>query len=321
MELLPKRSNPRLAIIVPCYNEEELLSTTIETLLNYIDKLIDNGEIDVNSFVLLVDDGSLDKTWMIAESWNNKDSRIKAIHLATNSGHQNALLAGLMSAKENCDCAITIDADLQDDYTKMGEMVDQYKTGKDIVCVVNGDRTTDKLFKRNTAIFYYKILNYIGINIIRNHADFRLMSSESIDYLGRFPEKNLFLRGMVTLLSQNIGLISQKRSPRLKGEEKYTLHKMLSLAWTGITSFSIAPLRLMLFVGALIFIMSSIMIVWIFWTKFMGFTVPGWASTTLPIYFLGGIQLLATGLIGEYLGKIYMEVKGRPLYLVDKKLF
>lgn len=311
---------PRLAVVIPCYNEEDALRCTLQKLTEYIESLIEKQVIADNSYLLFVDDGSCDLTWAIIESESHNNPLVKGIRLAVNSGHQSALLAGMLTVKEMCDCVITIDADLQDDYTLMRVMVEAFKKGNEIVCVVNESRTNDTFFKRNTAIIYYKIINFLGVKVIKNHADFRLLSANRIKFLERFAERNLFLRGIVPLLSQNISYIYQSRLSREQGVEKYTLKKMLSLAWTGITSFSIAPLRLMLVTGILIFIISLCIGAWVVWAKFTDQTVPGWASTVLPIYFIGGIQLLATGLLGEYIGKIYMEVKARPLYLIDKKI-
>ena len=313
-------SASRLAVVIPCYNEEEALRCTLDKLTEHLNDLIERQIVAADSYLLFVDDGSHDSTWSTIESTSNQNHSIKAIHLAVNSGHQNALLAGLLTVKDKCDCAITIDADLQDDYSQFENMVDAFRKGNDIVCVLNGNRKTDTFFKRNSAIIYYKLLDVLGCKIITNHADYRLMSAKTIRFLESFPERNLFLRGIVPLLSQNISYIYQNRSSRQQGIEKYTLRKMLSLAWTGITSFSIAPLRLMLLTGLVIFILSLCIGMWVLWAKFTDATVPGWASTVLPIYFIGGIQLLATGLLGEYVGKIYMEAKSRPLYLIDKKI-
>ena len=310
---------PRLAIVVPCYNEEEVFEDSLTKLLSRLDTMVQNKEIANDSFVLLVDDGSRDKTWEHIASYQT-DFRVIGLKLAHNVGHQNALLAGLLTVKNEVNCTISVDADLQDDIMVMSQMVQLYREGYEIVYGVRSDRQTDTLFKKYTAYAYYKILKWLGVDSIENHADFRLLGQKALTSLSEFQETHLFLRGIIPLLGYKTTQVYYERLPRLAGESKYSLSKMLALAWNGITSFSVAPLRIISALGFLIFSASLFMLIWIFISNMIGRTIPGWASTVLPIYFIGGIQLLAIGVIGEYLGKIYLEVKKRPRFIKETYL-
>lgn len=309
-----------LGIVVPCYNEENVLPSTAESLIKTLIELIENGDVAKDSFILFVDDGSTDETWQIIEKYHKIDSHIKGIKLAGNVGHQKALLAGLMEAKNKTDCIISIDADLQDDTSIIVNMVNQYKMGNEIVYGVRHLRQYDGFFKKNTALLFYKLLIVMGVKIVYNHADYRLVGSRALDALSNYRERNLFLRGIFPSMGYQTSYIFYNRMPRLAGETKYSFKKMLSFAWDGITSFSTVPLKLISFIGLILFVFCTIMAIFIVLTKMLGHTVPGWASTVLPLYFLGGIQLLAIGIVGEYLGKVYIEVKGRPNYIKDKVL-
>ena len=307
----------KLAIVVPCYNEEEVLPTTAQTLQKVLQELIDDHEIDRESKIYFVDDGSTDKTWSLITELTQKKSCFSGIKLSRNQGHQFALLAGLFSAKG--DAVISIDADLQDDVRAIKDMVRHFSQGKEIVYFVRQDRTSDSFFKRITAETFYKLMNRMGVQTIYNHADYRLLSRRAIECLKSFNEVNYYLRGIVPLLGFEAAIVYGPRFARLAGETKYPLKKMLGLALEGITSFSISPLRLITLLSFITFTLTLMMSFWVLGIKFFGNgTVPGWASTVLPIYFLGGIQLLCAGIIGEYLAKIYREVKKRPKYIIEK---
>ena len=308
----------KLAIIVPCYNEEEILPKTVKTLLKTLQTLKDSNLISNNSEIVFVDDGSRDKTWDLIEKFAHIYQDVKGIKLSRNYGHQNALLAGLFNTDANC--YITIDADLQDDVSVIKDMVEKYKKGCDIVYGVRKERKTDSFFKKFTAEMFYKFMKIMGVDLIYNHADYRLLSRRAMESLKQFNEVNIFLRGIVPLIGYKSDTVYYDRLERTAGESKYPLKKMLSFAWEGITSFSIVPLRFISFIGMVVFLLSFIMSGWVLWQKFNGHVIPGWASTVLPIYFIGGIQLLALGIIGEYIGKIYKETKRRPKYFIDKKL-
>jgi glycosyltransferase involved in cell wall biosynthesis len=310
---------PTLAIVIPCFNEGKALRITISELQKQLNTLIIEKIIANNSFLYFVDDGSNDDTWILIEK-AHQDINAKGHKLAINYGHQQALLSGLLSAQKLADCIISIDADLQDNPTLMKDMVNAYKDGNEVVYVINTNRDSDSFFKRTTATIYYRLLNLLHIQIINNHADYRLLGSRALSSLRSFNERNLFLRGIVPLLGGKFIVLTQIRKARNAGEAKYNLKKMLTLAWDGVTSFSIAPLRLMLTTGVIAFIFSIFLSAYVLWGFFFGIIVPGWASTTLPIYMFGGLQLLGTGLIGEYLGKIYLEVKQRPRFIVEKEL-
>jgi glycosyltransferase involved in cell wall biosynthesis len=312
--------NVILGIVVPCYNEENVLPSTTESLIKILIELIENGDISKDSFILFVDDGSTDETWRIIEKYHKIDIHMKGIKLAANVGHQKALLAGLMEAKNKTDCIISIDADLQDDTSIIVDMVNQYKMGNEIVYGVRHSRRYDGFLKKSTALLFYKLLIFMGVKIVYNHADYRLVGRRALDELSNYRERNLFLRGIFPSMGYQTSHVLYNRLPRLAGETKYSFKKMLSLAWDGITSFSTVPLKIISVMGLILFLFCTLMAILIFGAKIFGHTVPGWASTTLPLYFLGGIQLLAIGIVGEYLGKIYIEVKSRPNYIIDKVL-
>lgn len=308
----------KLIIVVPCYNEEEILQDSINELKAVLDSLIANGLASPNSHLTLVDDGSKDHTWSIIQ--RNKSSRVAGIKLAANAGHQNALMAGLLENLGEADIYLSIDADLQDDVAVISEMVQSYNNGNQIVYGVRKDRGVDSFFKRRTARMFYRIQEMMKIKVVKNHADFRLISNQVLEELTRFKEVNLFLRAIFPTMGFNTSVVYYDRKERKAGETKYPLKKMISFAWDGITSFSTVPLRLVTVIGFLVFIASIIMSLYVvgIWL-FTDLAQPGWSSTLLPIFFLGGIQLLFLGVIGEYIGKIYKEVKSRPRYIVEKE--
>ncbi len=309
-------SKTRLAIVLPCYNEEEVLPETNSRLIKLLEQMIKSDLISENSGIYYVDDGSRDRTWEIIENFNLENSFVHGIKLSRNRGHQNALLAGLFTAEG--DVIVSIDADLQDDISVIKEMVDRYLEGNEIIYGVRSSRDTDTFFKRFTAQMYYRLLKSMGVDLVYNHADYRLMSRKVIDCLKGFKEVNLFLRGIIPQLGFSTATVFYERHERFAGESKYPLRKMVMLAMDGITSFSVVPLRMITWFGLLISIGSFIMVIWIIVGKFLlQATIPGWASSVLPIYFIGGIQLLSTGILGEYLSKVYMETKQRPLYFID----
>lgn len=306
-----------LGIVLPCYNEEEVIFETTKRLTLLLKQLIDSKKVNDNSKIYYVDDGSQDKTWEIIESLVDKNSFVTGIKLSCNQGHQNALLAGLLNAEG--DALISIDADLQDDVNVIEAMLDEYAKGNVIVYGVRRQRATDTIFKRWTALLFYKLMLNMGVNIEYNHADYRLMGRKAIESLKKYREVNLFLRGIVPLIGFQSNSVYYDRSERYAGESKYTLSKMLSFAWTGITSFSVTPLRVITVLGFVTLFLTIAMSFWIIGVKlFTGEAIPGWASTVLPIYFLGGIQIFAIGILGEYLGKVYNETKSRPRYIIDK---
>ncbi|GAA0086674.1 glycosyltransferase family 2 protein [Clostridium sp. CTA-7] len=309
-----------LYLVIPCYNEEEVLSETSTRLLDKINTMINNEDISKESKILFVNDGSKDKTWNIIEGLYNKNSIFSGVNLSRNKGHQNALLAGLMVAKEHADMVISLDADLQDDINVIDEFVKEYYSGSDIVYGVRSSRKTDTFFKRTTALGYYKVMNRLGVDLIYNHADYRLMSKRAIEGLSEFKEVNLFLRGIVPLIGYKYSIVEYERHERFAGESKYPLKKMLAFAWDGITSFSIKPIRIITSLGFSIFILSLIALVYSLVVKFMGKTQAGWTSLTISIWMIGGIQLLSLGVIGEYIGKIYNETKSRPRYIIKEIL-
>ena len=275
------------------------------------------GKITSDSKIVFIDDGSKDKTWSIIKELHKENPVFQGIKLSRNRGHQNALLCGLMTLKDKADAVISIDADLQDDINTFDEMVQKYEEGCDVVYGVRSKRETDTFFKRFTAEAFYKILNKMGAKVIFNHADFRLMSKRALEAFSLYKETNIFLRGMVPLIGYKSDVVTYERSERLAGESKYPLKKMLALAWEGITSLSIQPIRLITWLGLIIFLISLIMIIYSIISHFVGATVSGWASTLCSIWALGGLQLLAIGIIGEYIGKIYLEAKRRPRFIVE----
>jgi glycosyltransferase involved in cell wall biosynthesis len=309
-----------LYIIIPCYNEEEIIDQSFEELVEVYKKLWKKEMICQESRIVFIDDGSSDSTWNKIVALKEKSNTVKALKLAKNAGHQNAILAGLLNYKDQADCCITIDADLQDDIGIIEAMVKKYQEGNEIVYGVRNKRVTDTFFKKQTALTFYKLMKLMGVNIIFNHADYRLASGKALNELAKFKEVNLFLRSMFPLLGFKTTQVYYDRLKRIGGSTKFSFTKMLSFSLDGITSFSIVPLRLITFLGLSIFLMSLLFIVYAIYYYLVLNTTKGWASTTLPIYFLGGIQLFCVGIIGEYLGKIYSEVKQRPRYIIEKQI-
>ena len=310
----------KLYLAIPCYNEEEVLRDSAQKLLNKYTTMMSEGKITDDSKIVFIDDGSKDKTWSIIEELHNENKVFQGIKLSRNRGHQNALLCGLITLKDKADAVISIDADLQDDINAFDEMVAKYEEGCDVVYGVRSKRETDTFFKRFTAEAFYKILNKMGAKVIFNHADFRLMSRRALEAFSLYRETNIFLRGMVPLIGYKSDVVKYERSERLAGESKYPLKKMLALAWEGITSLSIQPIRMITWLGLIIFLISLIMIIYSIISFCVGATVSGWASTLCSIWALGGLQLLAIGIIGEYIGKIYLETKRRPRFIVERYL-
>jgi glycosyltransferase involved in cell wall biosynthesis len=309
----------KLAIVVPCFNEEEVLPETAGRLRALLDRLSGVGKISAASQVVLVDDGSRDRTWEIIAGLHRQDERIRGLRLSGNRGHQVALIAGLFTAEG--DAIVSIDADLQDDLAAIEAMLDEYRKGSDIVYGVRGKRTTDTFLKRSSARSYYRLLAVLGVRIVHNHADFRLMSRRAIEALKQYSEVNLFLRGIVPLIGFKCTSVLYDRAERFAGESKYPLRKMLALAADGVTSFTAFPLRVISFLGVLVSLMSVAMLLWVLWVKlFTSLAVPGWASSVIPIYFLGGLQLLSIGILGEYVAKLYAESKRRPRYFIQEWL-
>lgn len=311
----------RLAIVVPCYNEEEVLKIASQALRDVLDDLINKGKIAKDSFVLFVNDGSKDKTWnLIEEEHSLYPEKIFGVKLAGNVGHQFALTAGLITAIPMCDMSVSIDADLQDDVLVIEEMIDKFHEGKDIVYGVRNKRTTDTFFKRTTAQGFYKFMSMMGVKTVYNHADFRLMSKRAMEQFSKYEETNLFLRGMMPLIGYETDCVYYERKERVAGESKYPLKKMLALAFNGITSFSVKPISMITGLGAVIVFFSILAAIYALVSYFCGRVTPGWTSLILSIWFLGGVQLLCIGLIGQYIGKIYIEVKHRPRYNIEKVL-
>ena len=314
-------NKPVIAIIMPCYNEELVLNETAKQLSTLIENLIHDQKINRQSFLFFVDDGSTDTTWDKVHELHLKNSRIKGLKLSRNVGHQNALMAGLDSVYEKVDCVISIDADLQDDISVIESMVEQFNKGFEVVYGVRRKREADTFLKKNTALTFYKLMSYFGVDMVYNHADFRLLSKNVIRHLNSFKEVNLFLRAIIPLIGFKSTNVFYDRKERYAGVSKYSVRKMISFALDGITSFSVIPLRYITIIGIIIFITSCIISIWAFTLAILNISIPGWASTVLPIYFIGGIQLLSIGIIGEYLGKIYKEVKARPRYIKNIELF
>ena len=310
----------KLYLAVPCYNEEEVLFDTTEKLTKKYDQLIADGKITNDSKIVYIDDGSKDKTWEIISELYKTNTYVNGIKMSRNRGHQNALLGGLMTIKDDCDCVISIDADLQDDINAFDKMIEDFENGSEIVYGVRSKRATDTAFKRMTAQGFYKILSALGAEVVYNHADFRLMSRRALNALADFKEVNLFLRGLVPLVGYKSSVVEYERSERLAGESKYPLKKMLGLAWDGVTSLSMKPIRMITVLGVIVFCISIIMLIYsvVMWA--IGNTVSGWTSMTVSIWAIGGLQLLAIGVVGEYIGKIYMESKHRPRFIVEEQL-
>lgn len=312
--------NNLLYIVVPCYNEEEVLPETSKRLMAKIRSLMDSGKISRESRIVFVNDGSKDRTWEIIQALHEQDAIFSGICLSRNRGHQNALLAGLMTAKEYADMVISLDADLQDDIDAIDAMVDKYLDGCDIVYGVRSSRDTDTKFKRGTAQGFYKVMKWLGVEMKDNHADYRLMSKRALEALGDFKEVNLFLRGLVPMLGFQTAEVQYERHERFAGESKYPLKKMLNFAWEGITSLSIKPIRFITSLGFLMFFISLCFLIYFLVRFIIGETVTGWVTIVMSIWFLGALQLIAIGVIGEYIGKIYLESKGRPRYIIESVL-
>ena len=314
-------NKPVLTIVVPCYNEEEVLLETASQLSGVLQELIHDVLISNESRILFVDDGSKDRTWELIENETEHNSFVKGLKLARNVGHQNALIAGLETANKQSDCVVSIDADLQDDIAVIRTFVEKYLEGFDIVYGVRDHRDTDTFFKRTTAVGFYRFMEKIGIKLVPNHADFRLMSKRALDELFRYKETNLFLRGLVPLVGFPSTRVYYDRKERLAGESKYPLKKMLAFAFDGITSFSVAPIRFVTLLGFLAVIVSMIVGIYTLVQKFTGQTESGWSSLMISIWFVGGLQLMGIGMIGEYVGKIYHEVKRRPKFAIETDTF
>lgn len=312
------RKQIKAYIVLPCYNEEAVLYETCRQLLEVYEDMKRQGLISSSSRIVFVDDGSRDRTWDIIEELEEQHAEVCGIKLAHNVGHQNALFGGLMTIREECDCAISIDADLQDDIHVIPDMIKKYSEGCEIVYGVRKKRDTDTFFKRTTALGFYKLMKVMGVNMVYNHADYRLMGRRALEGLSQFEERNLFLRGMVPLIGYKSDCVYYDRNERFAGESKYPLKKMLAFAFDGITSFSINPIRMISTIGTLSCIFAIIMAIYAIVEKIMGNTDVGWASLMCSIWFIGGLQLLGVGLIGEYIGKMYKEVKRRPRYIVEK---
>ena len=312
-------ARPILRIVIPCYNEEAVLPITAPMFLNKLTSLWEAGKISHHSKVLFVDDGSKDKTWEIIQELSRQDSHYMGIRQSRNRGHQNAVLAGLLESKDHCDITISIDCDGQDDINAMDEMVDAYLGGCEIVYGVRSKRDTDTFFKRATAQGYYKLLKSMGVDSVYNHADYRLVSSKVLQEFASFKEVNLFLRGMFPLVGFKSTSVYYERHERIAGKSHYPLRKMLALAFEGITSLSVKPLHLITTLGGIIAALSFIGVIWTLIVAMCGSTVPGWASMTCIICFIGGVQLTCLGVIGEYIGKIYLEVKQRPRYIISER--
>ncbi len=311
----------KLAIVVPCYNEEEVLNIASEALRGVLDDLIRKNKIAEDSFILFVNDGSKDRTWeLIEEEHKAHPVQVRGVKLAGNVGHQFALTAGLITAKDMSDVTVSIDADLQDDVKVIEEMIDKFHAGNDIVYGVRKERKTDTFFKRTTAQGFYKVMEMMGVKTVYNHADFRLMSKRAVEQFSQYKETNLFLRGMIPLIGYQTDVVYYDRLERVAGESKYPLKKMLALAFNGISSFSVKPISMVLGFGLFIIFASILAAVYALVSYFMGNVVPGWTSLILSVWFLGGVQLLAIGLVGQYIGKIYIEVKQRPRYNIEKVL-
>lgn len=311
---------PVLYIVIPCYNEEEALPITAGRLVELTDDMMKRSIIHENSRILLVDDGSKDRTWQVISDLHAKDKRFEGVKLAHNAGHMNALWAGMTMASEKCDCIISIDADLQDDVNAMYGFLKEFENGADVVSGVRSSRETDTAFKRHTAQGFYKLMNKLGVEMVYNHADYRLLSKRALDALLSFGEVNMFLRGMVPMLGFKTATVEYERGVRVAGESKYPLKKMVAFAIEGITSLSNRPIRYVTFIGLLCGLLGVAMGVYVLISLFTGHSVAGWASIMMSIWLLGGLQLVALGLIGEYVGKIYMETKRRPKFILEEYL-
>lgn len=313
------RERPVLWIVVPCYNEQEVLPVTAPMFLEELGRLVERGQISAQSRILYVNDGSKDRTWEIIGELSARDEHFIGICQSRNRGHQNAVLAGLMEAKEHCDITISIDCDGQDDIRAMEAMVEAYLRGSEVVYGVRSDRSTDTWFKRNSAQSYYKFLNFMGAEVVYNHADYRLVSARVLEAFSDYQEVNIFLRGMFPLVGFPSTCVAYERHERLAGKSHYPLRKMIALAVDGITSLSIKPITMISELGIVVSLVGFIGVIWALVARLLGHTVTGWASMTCIICFLGGIQLLSLGIIGEYVGKTYLEAKHRPRYIISER--
>ena len=312
--------NNILYIVVPCYNEEEVLSETIKLLTKKVDKLIKDNKINKNSKLLFVNDGSKDNTWKIIKDNSKTNKLVTGISLSRNRGHQNALLAGLLKAKNHADIIISMEADLQDDINAIDEMLKKYQEGNEIVYGVRKSRKKDSLFKKTTALLFYKLMKFLGVECIYNHADYRLTSRKVLNALEEYDETNLFLRGIIPTIGYKSDIVYYDRGERYAGKTKYPLKKMISFAVEGITSFSIKPLTMICHIGIMILIISIIIMIYSIVRKVTGNTVTGWTFLSISIWFIGGLQMTSIGIIGEYIGKIYYETKKRPRYIISENL-
>lgn len=311
---------PVLAIVVPCYKEESVLHETHKRLSQLLDRLATEERISPKSYILYVNDGSTDRTWEIIKEFYKNTSYACGLNLAGNVGHQNALMAGLNAVKERCDAAISIDADLQDDVNVIPEMVERYMEGNDIIYGVRRERKTDTFFKRTTALAFYRLMKTMGAKSVYNHADYRLMSSRAIQQLCRFRERNLYLRGLVPLIGYQTACVYYNRDKRFAGESKYPFKKMLNFAIDGITSFSVKPVRMIFWLGCIFLLIALCVTIWTLRAYFLHNTVPGWSSLMISLWLVGGTILVSLGIVGEYIGKIYIEVKDRPRYNEEELL-
>lgn len=309
-----------LYVVVPCYNEEEVLTETTRRLKEKLENLIKDKKISNKSRVMYINDGSKDNTWNLIEEISNKENLFTGISLSRNRGHQNALLAGLMTAKNYADIVISMDADLQDDINAIDEMIEKYNNGAQIVYGVRSSRKKDTAFKRITAEGFYKFMKLMGVEVVFNHADYRLTSKRVLEELENYGEINLFLRGMFPLIGFKTDIVYYERNERFAGSSKYPLKKMLSFAWEGITSFSVKPIKMILNIGIIMFVLSIIMIIYSIVSKCLGNTVDGWTFITCSIWLVAGIQMLSLGIVGEYIGKIYSETKRRPRFIISRNL-
>lgn len=311
-------SRPIIAVVIPCFNEEAALPITVKQLFGVIDGMCENGLISRDSYLLCCNDGSTDRTWQVIQQLHSENKRVKGVSLAHNRGHQYALLAGLMAVRGHCDAAISIDADLQDDINAIPEMIKKYLQGYEIVYGVRASRATDSWFKRTTARAFYSLQKKMGLDTIYDHADYRLMSNRALDALSEYGESNLFLRGIIPQIGLSTAIVTYDRHERVAGESKYPLKKMLSFSIDGITSFSSRPIRMILALGVLLLILDVAMSIYVFISYFGHAAIPGWTSLMLSVWFLGSIILIALGVVGEYIGKIFVEVKHRPRYYISE---
>ncbi|WMM89637.1 glycosyltransferase family 2 protein, partial [Heyndrickxia coagulans] len=312
---------PMLTIVVPCYNEELVLEKTTQELTRVLDKLVVKNKINSKSIILYVDDGSKDSTWEIIEKLTDLNAYVQGLKLSRNFGHQGALIAGLETARDFSDCVISIDADLQDDVDAIEMFIDKFNEGYEIVYGVRDKRDTDTFFKRNTALFYYKLMGKLGVNLVPNHADYRLLSKRALDEFVKYQEENIFIRGIIPLLGFKSAKVYYDRKERFAGESKYPLKKMLAFAFDGITSFSIAPVRFVTFLGFVLVFVGIVIAIYTLCAKIFSYTISGWTSLMLSVWLVGGVQLLAIGIIGEYIGKIFKETKRRPRYTIEKNTY